>query len=66
MTPSDKDIAKLFFMVKGHITDKKTMEESYNGYFKRMWGNHELCYHEEGFEEAYAAYQEKKKMDTSG
>ena len=28
----------------------------YNGYFKRMWGNHELCYHEEGFEEAYEEY----------
>ena len=63
MNPSDRDIAKMFFMVKGHITDKKTMEESYNGYFKRMWGNHELCYHEDGFEEAYEAYQKKSKMD---
>ena len=56
----------MFYIVKGHITDKKTMEDSYDGYFKRMWGNHEICYHEDGFEEAYAAYQEKKKMGTSG
>ena len=55
----------MFYVVKGHIVDKKTMEDSYEGYFKRMWGNHEICYHEDGFEEAYAAYQEKKKMDPS-
>ena len=65
MTPSDRDIAKMFYIVKGHIVDKKTMEDCYEGYFKRMWGNHEICYHEDGFEEAYAAYQEKKKMDPS-
>ena len=65
MTPSDRDIAKMFYIVKGHITDKITMKDSYDGYFKRMWGNHEICYHEDGFEEAYAAYQEKKKMDPS-
>ena len=53
MTPSDRDIAKMFYIVKGHIVDKKTMEDSYEGYFKRMWGNHEICYHEDGFEEAY-------------
>ena len=65
MKPSDRDIAKMFYIVKGHLVDKKTMEDSYNGYFNRMWGNHEICYHEDGFEEAYAAYQEKKKMDPS-
>lgn len=63
MTPSDRDIAKMFYIVKGHITDKKTMEDSYDGYFKRMWGNHETCYHEDGFEEAYEAYQKKSKVD---
>tara|TARA_E500000178_G_C16361973_1_gene462168 strand:+ start:24 stop:221 length:198 start_codon:yes stop_codon:yes gene_type:complete len=63
LTPSDRDIAKMFYIVKGHITDKKTMEDSYDGYFKRMWGNHEICYHEDGFEEAYEAYQKKSKVD---
>tara|TARA_R110000796_G_scaffold12532_7_gene41358 strand:- start:145 stop:321 length:177 start_codon:yes stop_codon:yes gene_type:complete len=56
LTPSDRDIAKMFYMVKGHITDKKTMEDCYDGYFKRMWNNHELCYREDGFEEAYEEY----------
>ena len=46
----------MFYMVKGHITDKKTMEDCYDGYFKRMWNNHELCYREDGFEEAYEEY----------
>ena len=53
----------MFYIVKGHIVDKKTMEDCYEGYFKRMWGNHEICYHEDGFEEAYEAYQKKSKVD---
>ena len=65
MTPSDRDIAKMFFIVKGHITDKKTMEDSFDGYFKRMWGNHEICYHEDGFEEAYEEYlNEERRKET--
>ena len=44
-------------MVKGHITDKKTMEDCYDGYFKRMWNNHEATYREEGFEEAWRKYK---------
>ena len=51
----------MFYIVKGHIVDKKTMEDSYEGYFKRMWGNHEICYHEDGFEEAYEAYLKAKQ-----
>ena len=56
MNPSKKQIAKLFYCVKGHLVDEHDMALCYNGYFKRMWGNHELCYHEEGFEEAYEEY----------
>jgi len=42
-------------MVKGHLnTTEETMRGSYNGYVKRLWGNHEAVYHEDGFEEAYA------------
>ena len=32
------------------------MQLVYDSYFKRMWGNHELVYHEDGFEEAYEEY----------
>ena len=61
MTPSDKDIAKMFYIVKGHLTDDRTMKDSYDGYFKRMWGNHEICYHEDGFEEEYKEYLNEKR-----
>ena len=65
MTPSDRDIAKMFYIVKGHITDKITMKDSYDGYFKRMWGNHEICYHEDGFENAYEEYlNEERRKET--
>ena len=41
------------------------MEDSYDGYFKRMWGNHEICYHEDGFEEAYEEYlNEERRKET--
>jgi len=41
-------------MVKGHLdTSEKTMLECYDGYIRRLWGNHEAVYHEDGFEEAY-------------
>ena len=29
------------------------MVRMYDDYFKRVWGNHEFCYHEKGFEEAW-------------
>lgn len=49
-----KEACRLFWIVKGHLnTSNQTILESYNGYFKRMWGNHEACYHEEGFESAW-------------
>jgi len=65
LTPSDRDIAKMFYIVKGHITDKITMKDSYDGYFKRMWGNHEICYHEDGFENAYEEYlNEERRKET--
>jgi hypothetical protein len=49
-----KEACKLFYMVKGHLnTDDKTIYACYDGYFKRMWGNHELVYHEDGFEEEW-------------
>jgi len=49
-----KEAYRLFWMVKGHLNvSEETALESAPGYFKRLWGNHEACYHEEGFEEAW-------------
>ena len=56
---SFKEQCRLFYIVKGHISSSdQTVIDCYDGYFKRMWGNHELCYREDGFEEAY-----KKRLD---
>jgi len=58
---SFKDKCKLFYIVKGHISSSdQTVIDCYDGYFKRMWGNHELCYHEDGFEEAYEKHLRSK------
>ena len=55
----EKEAYRLFWMVKGHLnTTHETIMQSADGYFKRLWGNHEACYHEDGFEEAY-----KKVLD---
>ena len=58
-----KEAYRLFWMVKGHLNaSHETIMDSSDGYFKRLWGNHEACYHEEGFEEAYnmlAKHQDK-------
>ena len=54
-----KEAYRLFWMVKGHLnTTHETIMQSADGYFRRLWGNHEACYHEDGFEEAY-----KKVLD---
>ena len=44
-----------FWLVKGHLdTSHETIISSYDGYFKRLWGNCERAeYGMEGFEEAY-------------
>ena len=52
----------MFWIVKGHLTDENTMRQSYNGYFKRMWGNHETVVHEEGFDEAWAEYKRARGL----
>ena len=48
-----KDKARAFWMVKGHLGSKETIESSFNGYFKRLWYNEEAYRAEEGFEEAW-------------
>jgi len=56
MEPDLKEICRMFYMVKGHLAEEKTMRDCYDGYFKRMWGNHEAQYHLDGFDEEYQKY----------
>ena len=53
-----KEANRYYWIVKGHLIPdawkEKEIMSVYNGYFERIWGNHENCVHEEGFEEAYA------------
>jgi hypothetical protein len=57
-----KEAYRIFFMVKGHInTSEKTILDSYDGYFRRLWGNHENVYHEEGFEEVWQKYLDSQQ-----
>ena len=45
------------WIVKGQLAPDGYSDQDYidvhDSYFKRLWGNHENCVHEEGFEEAY-------------
>ena len=50
---SFKEKAKIFWMVKGHLPDPKTIESAYPGYFKRLWHNEEAYVKADGFEEAF-------------
>ena len=42
--PSDKEVAQLFFSIKGHITNISVMRACYDGYFRRAWSNEENWY----------------------
>jgi len=59
----ERESNRMFWIVKGHLIPKAWKAEDivsmYNSYFKRMWGNHECCYREEGFDEAYAKRKEE-------
>ena len=58
-----KEAYRLFWMVKGHLNaTEETVMQSADGYFRRLWGNHEACYHEEGFEEAYQKHLTNRKI----
>lgn len=57
----EKEAYRLFWMVKGHLnTSHKTIMQSADGYFKRLWGNNEIYIYEEGFEEAYKKVLDKQ------
>lgn len=53
-----KEANRYYWIVKGHLIPDSWQEKEilsvYNGYFDRIWGNHENCVNEEGFEEAYS------------
>ena len=53
-----KEKCRIYYMVKGNLVglSKKQIEESYDSYFKRLWGNHEAVYREQGFEENYRVF----------
>ena len=48
-----REIHRVFYMVKGYITDDDTAESCYASYCKRLWYNEEAYRYEEGFDEAY-------------
>lgn len=58
-----KEANRLFWIVKGHLIPDSWTEQSIRSmersYFERLWGNHEACYHEDGFEEAWARKMSK-------
>ncbi len=61
MSQDFKEACRLFWMVKGHLgASDDTILSSADSYFRRLWGNCENYYKEEGFEEAY-----QKKLDNS-
>ena len=54
-----KEANRLYWIVKGHLIPRswsnEDIEKTYNSYMKRVWGNHEACVHEIGFEAAWKA-----------
>jgi hypothetical protein len=53
---------KVFWLVKGHfVASHKTVMDSADGYFKRLWNNNERSeYGLEGFDEAYKKVLDKQ------
>lgn len=52
-----KEANRIFWIVKGHLipagwSDKEILSMQ-DSYVRRMWGNHEAVFREEGFEEAW-------------
>ena len=52
-----KEANRYYWIVKGHLIPKEWKEAEilsvYEGYFSRLWGNHENVVNEDGFEEAW-------------
>ena len=52
-----KEANRFYCMVKGQLVPESwsedQIEKMYDSYFRRIWGNHEACVHEVGFEAAW-------------
>jgi len=59
-----KEANRYYWMVKGMLIpeswQEKEIMDTYESYFRRLWGNHEACVHEIGFEAAWAKRQAQK------
>lgn len=57
-TEQTKEANRYFWIIKGHLIPEGwsdiDIEEISSNYFKRIWGNHEASFREEGFEEAWS------------
>ena len=52
---------KIFWLVKGHFASHKTVMDSADSYFKRLWNNNERAeYGLTGFDEAYKKVLDKQ------
>jgi hypothetical protein len=56
-----KEANRFYWIVKGQLIPEswsdKDVESIYNSYMKRIWGNHENCVHETGFDIAWSKRQ---------
>lgn len=62
-----KEANRFYWLVKGQLIpeswNEKDIRDTYESYFKRLWGNHERAqYGELGFEAAWAKRQAKKAL----
>ena len=52
-----KEANRFYWIVKGQLIPRswsdRDVEKIYDSYMKRIWGNHEACVHEVGFEAAW-------------
>lgn len=58
-----KEANRYYWIVKGQLIPESWTEEDVNAilnsYMRRIWGNHENCVHETGFEDAWSERQEE-------
>lgn len=62
-----KEANRFYWIVKGHLIptswSDQDVEKIYESYMKRIWGNHENCVHESGFEKAWHAREVEEELD---
>tara|TARA_R110002153_G_scaffold29711_16_gene91275 strand:+ start:10053 stop:10301 length:249 start_codon:yes stop_codon:yes gene_type:complete len=62
--PDLKELCRIFYMTKGHLNvNIKTVEQCYDGYFKRLWNNNEGYLKEEGFDKSYKQFIRRQELD---